>query len=370
LKPVRKIVLITIGVLTFLCISLAGFGAITNRSLPQPPAVLDRLHPIDAVRLEETLQLKSSLGDTIWPGWGEADIPILLWNNEYSFLFGVSDPPSDWEMVSDDRFMGQVYYRQPSDDPQNFAMPVGDVWAASLATKWEMDAFLLSMFRQMLPDFLEPVFPFLLIIQPTEVHISGVLHETFHVYQIIQAPDRLHAAEAAHRHTQKYRIPNAAMMEDWEAEISLLIQALSATSEEETREIAQEFVDQRRQRRSNQQLADEFVEYERWMEWLEGLAKYLELSIWREASETPEYIPIAGMSDDPDFKGYKSYTQRWNQEIDQLKRQAKGDSDVRFYYTGMAQAVLLDRLSPEWKKQVWQEGVWLETLLEEALQSQ
>jgi hypothetical protein len=367
-KRVRKIVLITVGAFAILCIGLAGFGAVTNRTLPQPPAVLDRLHPMDAIRLEETLQLKSSLGDAVWPGWGEADIPILLWNDEYSFLFGVSDPPSDWEIVPDDRFMGQVYYRQPSDDPQNFAMPVGDVWAASLATKWEMDAFLTDMFRQMLPDFVEPVFPFRLIIQPTEVHMSGVLHESFHVYQIVRAPDRLRAAEAAHRHTEPYRIPNSAMMEDWEAEISLLIQALRADSEEETRETAQRFLEQRRQRRSNQQLADEFVEYERWMEWEEGLAKYLELSIWRAAYETPEYTSIAGMADDPDFKGYQSYPQRWNQEIDQLKRQAKGDSDVRFYYTGMAQAVLLDRLSQDWKDQVWQDGVWLETLIEQALQ--
>jgi hypothetical protein len=42
---------------------------------------------------------------------------------------------------------------------------------------------------------------------------------------------------------------------------------------------------------------------------------------------------------------------------------------VRFYYSGMAQAVLLDRLMPDWKVRAWSEGVWLEDLLAEAVRA-
>ena len=41
--------------------------------------------------------------------------------------------------------------------------------------------------------------------------------------------------------------------------------------------------------------------------------------------------------------------------------------EVSFYMTGMAQAYLLDRLSPGWKAKALAEGVFLETLLREAL---
>jgi len=42
--------------------------------------------------------------------------------------------------------------------------------------------------------------------------------------------------------------------------------------------------------------------------------------------------------------------------------------DGRFYYSGMAQAVLLDRLMPGWKDQALEDGVFLEDLLEAAVE--
>ena len=41
--------------------------------------------------------------------------------------------------------------------------------------------------------------------------------------------------------------------------------------------------------------------------------------------------------------------------------------DGRFYYTGMAQAVLLDRLLPGWKEIAFDDGVFLEDLLATAV---
>lgn len=44
--------------------------------------------------------------------------------------------------------------------------------------------------------------------------------------------------------------------------------------------------------------------------------------------------------------------------------------DGRFYYSGMAQAALLDRLLPDWKEQALTDGVFLEDLLETAVTQQ
>ena len=92
------------------------------------------------------------------------------------------------------------------------------------------------------------------------------------------------------------------------------------------------------------------------------------LGIWREASTAPGYVPVPALAEDPDFKEYATFAQRWSQELDQMKRQAALEGDVRCYYTGMAQAVLLDRLMPDWKAHILTETAALEDLLREAVQ--
>jgi hypothetical protein len=47
---------------------------------------------------------------------------------------------------------------------------------------------------------------------------------------------------------------------------------------------------------------------------------------------------------------------------------AGNDGDGRFYYSGLAQAVLLDHLLPGWKVQALDEGLSLEELLASTVQ--
>jgi hypothetical protein len=75
-----RALLIGTGGLLLLCLAAAGLSALGNRNLPTGPAALDRLDPLDKVRLQETLHLKRELGEAVWPGWGQADIPVVLWN--------------------------------------------------------------------------------------------------------------------------------------------------------------------------------------------------------------------------------------------------------------------------------------------------
>ena len=80
-----------------------------------------------------------------------------------------------------------------------------------------------------------------------------------------------------------------------------------------------------------------------------------------------EYVPIPETKSLVDFENYKDFEKRWSRELDQMSRMASDQGDGRFYYTGMAQAVLLDRLSPTWKQRAFDESVWLESLLHEAM---
>ena len=102
----------------------------------------------------------------------------------------------------------------------------------------------------------------------------------------------------------------------------------------------------------------ELADFERQREWLEGLAKYAELAIGRTASMTPGYEPLPDLNDDPDFNDYSTRERFWFQQLDQGRRILKNEGEVRLYYSGFAQAVVLDRLLPEWKIQALSEGVW------------
>lgn len=97
--------------------------------------------------------------------------------------------------------------------------------------------------------------------------------------------------------------------------------------------------------------------------WVSGIAVGLAaLCIVLAGVLAEGYEPLAAIEDDPDFSGYGSFERRWSQEIDQIGRMAGDEGDGRFYYSGMAQAVLLDRLMPGWKEQALAEGVFLEDL--------
>jgi hypothetical protein len=295
---------------------------------------------------------------------------VLIWNRDTSFLVGIADPPPPWEPVPGDAFRGEPYYRRPTGDPQNFAVRVGDRWAASIGAKWEVDAFLIESISDALPRPLARIVPYRLLIQPSEVQITGVLHETFHVYQAQEAPERLEAAEAVHGRGDPYWAADAepAMRAAWEKEIDLLAAALNTGSQEKARGLAREWLDQRAHRRATTRLDATLIDYERQIEWEEGLAKYIELAAWREAAPRPGYEPLPEMDADPDFKAYRSFPRRWSQEIAQMKRQAGREGETRFYYTGMAQAMLLDRLLPGWKSRAFSQDVWLEALLAEAVE--
>jgi hypothetical protein len=228
------------------------------------------------------------------------------------------------------------------------------------------DAFLIDVLRDALPSPLRPIFPYPLLVQPSEVQMSGVLHETFHVYQAQVAPARLEEAEQAHGRGERYWRVDGAMRQAWRLEIDALADALKAGSNGDARASARHFLDRRARRRAAHELDAALVDYERQLEWEEGLAKYVELAIWREGYAAKEYEPLPAAADDPDLGQYAAFPRRWSQEIGQMRCQATREGETRFYYTGMAQAVLLERLLPGWQGRIWTNGVWLETLLAEA----
>jgi len=366
-KFITKYIVYFIIINGLLCIVVGGFGYFTNKALPPAPQPGTPLSAMDKIRLEEALHLKDELGETVWPDWGMMQTPILLWDSQNNYLIGYREPPPGWNEVAGDDFLGKPYYKNPGIDPENFAMEIGGKWVAAMATKGEADYHLRGVFQDVIPDILEAFVPFRLLILDSEFQISGVLHETFHVYQAKNAPENFSRALDGYRLGEAYWRIDSNMHKAWGEEMDSLIKAVEADSRTETAAQTREFINQRVNRRVSNNLSDDLISFETQIEWLEGLPKYIELSIWEIASGTNLYTPIPGLENDRDFKSYETFKRRWSQEINQAGRQAEIGSDVRFYYSGMLQARILDKLMPVWKTRIMDDGVFLEDLILEAI---
>ena len=387
MKKVRKFLSVTILSLTGLCLLLVAISALSNLGLPQNSAVVETLSVADKIRLAETFHLRKTVGDAVWPGWGQADIPAIAYNESYAFLVGYPNPPEGWikvpqgiqrggpwELVPGDTFDGVSYYRQSLSDPEvtpeGFTVLVGERWVSSLQTYDAARINLAQTIRRDLPSFVQPIFPYRLFISQllggSDKYITLTAHEAFHAYQGMLAPDKLAAAETINLQVEnQYPWDDQSLQADWQTELDLLAEALQSTDQARTVELVRRFLEVRDARRDSAKLAPELVAYEKQREWLEGLARYAELEIWQQAF-AGNYTPLPETASLPNFNNYTGFETRWSQEIDQMRRMASDEGDGRFYYSGMAQAFLLDRFTQDWKPHAFDEGVWLDDLISEA----
>lgn len=372
----RKLRIIGFGLLVLLLV-LTGASALSNQTLPTSSTSVERLPEVEKARVAEALHLKASLGDEVWPGWGAADVPVLLSNERNAFLLGHGTSDSLWRVVEGDVFAGTPYRVRRVDaleaeladgELSAFTEHVAGRWAASFNTKEWMQIALTDQIRSELPPFLRPVFPYRVFLSAfgSEWYIAGLLHESFHAFQATTMPTRFADAERSYGASGRYWSIDPSMRRAWEDEIDALGRALDAEGDS-LQSSVHDFLALRDRRRAEHGLDSALVAFERRTEWLEGMAKYVELAVWRRAAEDDGYAPLPQMADDPDFGGYRdAFERRWKQERAQMRRQADREGDTRFYYTGMAQALVLDRLRPGWKDEMGRPGVWLDDLLREA----
>jgi len=348
-----------------MCLAGGLVSYLINRGLPTQSAQVEVLSPVAESHVREGLHLMAETGDSIWPGFGSAGIPLMAYNERYSFLCGTAQAPSGWE-----RAEGQLCFRGTYPNPQAFTHQVGERWFGSMTTQEYMGIRMREEISEQLPGPLAAVFPYGLITPTlgTERYIGALVHESFHAFQAETARARFDDAERAYPAGDAYWANDSSAREQWKREAQALYDALNAQDEAEMRTYAAEFLSIRAERRSQTLASENLVLYEKRYEWLEGMAKYMELNTLLAAAHTPNYVPDPALAADKNFHNYSQIDALWKSELNQMKRQAGLEGDTRFYYTGMAQGELLDRLMPDWKSRLFAEGAWLEDLLAESLQ--
>lgn len=372
------------------CLFLVLISFLSNQAFPDHSPEIDSIPEFDKLRLLETQHLRDAIGNQVFPGWADAPKAQILYNEENVFLVNLPEPESGWFKVpqdskngiawqitdSNETWNGMPYYRQPYEDgksPEAFTVRIGDQFAGSLPTNDWMRISLVQQIQADMPEILQKIIPFPLIAKiffpNSETYLSLIQHENFHAYQATWAKERLYLAETANiLKKNQYPWDSEQMQELWQMELITLEEALRSEDPVETEQIVEQFLSIRTNRRAAINLTWDLIDYENQREWVEGMARYVELESWRLANSEESYRFYDSMQSDPDFKQYHGFSNRWNRELDQMKRMYDDEGDGRFYYSGMAQAYLLDRLSPGWKDRLFNDPTLnLETLLSQAV---
>ena len=375
-KGLKWVLIVLIGLLL-----LSG---LYNLTLPDSSSVTEKLTNHQKAYLAEYIQLQNEATNSIWPGFGDVKIPVIVYNEEYAFLIGIEQPepgwykmPSrehrggPWEKVENDRFLDMPYHRQPLPDknitPENFTVTVGDSWVSTMQTREYAEVAFYNGFRDELPPVINWVFPYKifwnLIMGNADNYVSGLIHEAFHAYQGISVYDKFEQAESIARLSSDYPWESPENQKGWNQEADLLLRAYNSVSDTSLNHHISEFLKHRDQRRTLANISPQLIEYERKREWLEGLAKYVELKTGIVASELTPYESAPKITTLSDFKHYEDSNTYLEQQIGEVRRAASRSGESRFYYLGMLQAMLLDRTAPEWKKEIFKENLYLEDLL-------
>lgn len=374
--------------LAALCLILAAAAYASNLGLPERSINPERLNEASQAMIQESIAVRRALGEAVWPGFAGASIPVIAYNERNAFLTGDPDPApgwikvpetdtrgGPWQPVEDEQFAGEPYFYQPVSDASrqigSFTVLVGERWTAALIDAEWGRISLRSQFKADLPPLIGDLIPYRLVLPwflNTDNYVFKLAHESFHAFQGQSAPDKLIEAENAVRlQESSYPWEAEPVQELWQEEFQLLEAALRADTADEARTAAQEFLKVRNQRRTSPIINAAQIKYEQLREWLEGLALYAELNLWKQAFESQDYQPGSAIRALDDFNHYKGFPRTWSSTLTGMPNQAK-QQDSRFYVSGMAQAMLLDRLMPGWKARAMQPDVYLDQLLAEALQ--
>ena len=139
--------------------------------------------------------------------------------------------------------------------------------------------------RSKLPSVINKLFPYHFATISRDLHVVLILHEVFHAYQATFATDKFISAESVYKMEKLYPYNNKGFIDNWNKESEILSKSLNSKNETEIKEYINKFSQFRNKRRKNHGLNKDLIDFERKLEWLEGLAKYVEIKSYELAED-------------------------------------------------------------------------------------
>jgi hypothetical protein len=352
----------------------------TDKVLPRPAGIL-KVDPLLIAEAGEVWALIAAPENPVWPGWNAAATPLLFYlPGEQDVLINHPHPsggflpydgpvqfPGGRIMVKDGPTLIEW-------DGQNTSQDVEGVRTLIVADR-------LSNLRVQVSSLLMDEKPAQEKVQALQLsdlatdpydQLAMVVHEAFHVFQDERAPDK----GANEMLLLSYPVLSVQNNTGFALEGAALARALRAGDDAEFRRAAVRWLAVRKDRRSA--LPREAVDYEDGIEFTEGLAKHTEYRLFQVLEGRR---PGPAMAWAQGFAGYADLTRQRENLIEQMVKHMSGEARVnndpygtaplrmRLYFSGMAEGVVLDRLSPGWKDRIFLPEATLTSLIEGALKA-
>lgn len=350
---------------------------ISSASSEQPTEL--KIDPSLLVSLKECRNIASSLGEELYPGWDFQKTPILFYRpNVQDLLIGFPHEPKGFSEYSGFDPLGNetIYFRNDSTiftiDDQNTSIEIDGIPVLVVADPFSsMRNRLQDVLTQRSKEFAVSWLKNWSFIPSPYDELTLILHEAFHVYQSGKAPEKNANEMVLSRYPLLDPVNNALYV----LEGKILKDALLSIERSARQEKIKEFAAVRSFRQSL--LDSSCVEYENLNEYVEGTAKYVEYKFLK-IGETRE--PIREMYYQNGFNGYrgvltKEFRNRMNNMVDVVavnddrfgNKFGSGPLRFKLYELGACQALLLDEVMPEWKENIFEDGVYLGNMLKQSV---
>lgn len=330
----------------------------------QAPSGLPDYLRIDLKRLEETWNVLDRFAGRIWPGWtGYREVPFRFnYPNGVQMLVGHPSPTDGFELLPGVEVQGRkVYLDRRQEIPLELRPPLsgggGVIPFGKDRTVPMVDLHMAPVAAERLkagPDAAakgaaEPPFS-------SENQVLVNIHEIFHCFQGT---------------LYRYRYGNLHFNTDTnfatyaEVEGLALENAYLEPDEAIVRDALRDFLAARALKRES--MTEEERNQESEDDLMEGTAVYAETMALELIKRG--YEPAIGPGDDTSYHGFRDVDRYLRGKVEMLKnnRVLTMDSRGKCYPYGCFQALLLSRLFPGWQAGFFQEGRFLDKVLEERL---
>ena len=318
------------AIMTFALVGVAS----TNTAAPTLPET-------DRVRIAEAFRLADAVGNRVWPDWDKAPFAVLLVTPDREFLIRHPSPSKDFTLAGEDTMLKSKVWHRPRIFPPRLLATfpaVGGVntivigqaenTAAKTSTPW----------------------------------VVTLLHEHFHQFQESQ-PGYYAAVNAlglARGDTTgmwmlNYPFPygNGEANAAFTAMSRALAGALAARNEPDFGDRLEAYLETRRKFRAL--LAADDYRYFAFQIWKEGIARYTELHIAERAAAG--FIPSRSFQMLKDYRAFEDVARdlvtRIEKDLVSVRLDEAGRTVV--YNFGAAEALVLDRARPGWRKRYLEE---------------
>ncbi len=302
----------------------------------------------DRIRIAEAFRIADRLGDKVWSGWSEAPRAVLLVTPDWEYLVHHPYPTSDFTKAGYDSIVNSEVYTRPR----------------------VFNPHLLATFPAVAGV------PTVVIGQPGNTDashstrwVTTLLHEHFHQWQLSQ-PDYYAAVNdlgLARGDTTGMWMLNYDFPYDSppvRAAFSHLCKSAAVAVKKSGKGPVADYLQAKARLRSVLDTDD--YAYFSFQLWQEGIARYTEVRLAEAAGLS--YRPTPRFTALPDYRSFGTVADETRTHFltELLSAELETSRRVTFYHIGAAEALLLDRMNPEWQREYFSHKFFTDSYFPEA----